>query len=68
MALRLVAFLTGFGLSILGGVSCIMYLNLLTAGFTVQEYVQFVFERVECYLLAAGILLMTAALYFPTRQ
>ena len=68
MALRLVAFLIGFGLSILGGVSCIMYLNLLTAGFTIQEYFEFVFERTECYLLAAGVLMMTAAIYFPTRQ
>ncbi|GLY11296.1 hypothetical protein [Bacillus badius] len=68
MALRLVAFLIGFGWSILGGVSCIMYLNLLTAGFSIGEYVQFVSERVECYLLAAGIFMMTVAIYFPTRQ
>lgn len=67
MAIRLVVFLTGFGLSILGGVSCIMYLNLLTAGFTVEEYIRFISERAECYLLAAGIVMMTIAIYFPTR-
>ncbi|KAB7704984.1 hypothetical protein F9802_15600 [Bacillus aerolatus] len=68
MAIRLVAFLTGFGLSILGGVSCIMYLNLLAAGFTIREYIQFILERTECYLLVAGFLMMTVSIYFPTRQ
>ncbi|MFK2825820.1 hypothetical protein QYG89_09070 [Bacillus sp. B190/17] len=68
MAIRLVIFLTGFGLSVLGGVSCIMYLNLLAAGLTVQGYIDFILERTECYLLAAGIVMMTAAIYFPTRR
>ncbi|WP_039233474.1 hypothetical protein [Bacillus thermotolerans] len=68
MAIRLVMFLTGFGLCVLGGVSCIMYLNLLETGFTMKEYIQFISNQTECYLFIAGLVMMTISIYFPTRQ
>ncbi|WP_203364187.1 hypothetical protein [Bacillus sp. REN10] len=65
MAFRLALFLIGFGFSVLGGVSCIMYLNVLTAGWTLKEYIAFILERSECYLFIIGFVLMAVSLYFP---
>lgn len=67
MAFRLALFLIGFGLTVLGGVSCIMYLNLLTAGWTLKEYASFIIGRSECYLLIIGFVLMAISIYFPSK-
>ncbi|WP_100330580.1 hypothetical protein [Bacillus xiapuensis] len=67
MAIRLTVFLVGFGLAVLGGVSCIMYLNLLTTGMSLGEYIGFITSRSECYLLAAGFVLMAVSIYYPSK-
>ncbi|SDZ74922.1 hypothetical protein SAMN05421743_10149 [Thalassobacillus cyri] len=51
-------FLVGFGFTVSGGISLISYMNLLPAGFTWLEYLQFVQTRSECWLFPIGIILM----------
>ncbi|WP_046175379.1 hypothetical protein [Domibacillus indicus] len=56
--MKFVLFLTGFGLAVSGGISFIMYLNLLEAGMTWSDYFFFTLHRPECYLFFLGWLLM----------
>ncbi|GGD18076.1 hypothetical protein N780_03355 [Pontibacillus chungwhensis BH030062] len=59
-------FLVGFGFAVSGGVTIIAYLNFLPAGFSWMDYLIFIKERPECYLLPFGILFITIAVYlFP---
>ncbi|EFV78845.1 hypothetical protein M4D56_04870 [Cytobacillus oceanisediminis] len=65
MLFRAFWLLTGFGISVSGGVSVIGYLNLLTTGHTFKEYLYFIISRPECYLLPIGIIIITLSIYFP---
>ena len=59
---RLFFFLIGFGLTIIGFVYIIMYLNLMTIGYNFLEYVNFIIRRIECLNAFFGILLMFLSL------
>ncbi|MDQ0198181.1 hypothetical protein [Neobacillus ginsengisoli] len=65
MAVRIIFFLIGYWLAVYGGVITIAYLNLLTIGFGFKEYLEFITGRVECYLLAIGIIIITVSIYIP---
>ncbi|MGR3763538.1 hypothetical protein [Rossellomorea sp. NS-SX7] len=68
MVFRMFILFIGFGLAVSGGVSLIIYLNLLTTGMTILEYLLFVSTRVECYLFLVGILIITLTIYLPRRK
>ncbi|MCC5804495.1 hypothetical protein [Rossellomorea vietnamensis] len=68
MVVQLLGLFIGFGLAVSGGVSLIMYLNLLTTGMTFADYIVFVSTRVECYLFLLGILVITLSIYIPRRK
>ena len=51
-------FLIGFGLTVIGFIYIISYLNLLTIGYNFFEYVNFIIRRIECLNAVIGILLM----------
>jgi hypothetical protein len=57
--------LTGFGFTVVGGVSVIAYLNLLTAGYSYREYFLYIKERPECYLSLCGLLFLYLAISMP---
>lgn len=50
--------LVGFVLALIGGITLVAYLNLLTVGFSVQEYLIFVAKRVETYLFIIGLFMI----------
>ncbi len=58
MLVRVFLFLTGFGLTVIGSVYIISYLNLLTIGYNFLEYVNFISRQLECLYFALGIILM----------
>ena len=60
---RIFFFLFGFGLMTLGFVYIILYLNLLNTGYTFPEYVNFIINRVECYLPLIGFIIINLSLY-----
>ncbi|MCZ0755970.1 hypothetical protein [Anoxybacillus sp. J5B_2022] len=66
--MRVFSYLVGFGLSVIGGVTSIAYLNLLTGERGWLEYFRFISTRIECYLLPIGMLIMWLSLYFPSQQ
>ncbi|ENH96174.1 hypothetical protein J416_12222 [Gracilibacillus halophilus YIM-C55.5] len=60
--LHALLFLVGFGLSISGGVSIILYLNFIPAGLSFLDYLIIMQTKIECYFFLFGILLMGLAL------
>lgn len=62
MLIRIFFFLIGFGLSIIGFVYIISYLNLLTIGYNFLEYVNFISRRFECLCALFGIIMMSLAI------
>ncbi|MDZ5470343.1 hypothetical protein SM124_01145 [Bacillus sp. 31A1R] len=68
MIFRLFILIIGFGIAVSGGISTIAYLNLLTTGHGLMEYLSFITHRAECYLLPIGIVVITISIYFPKRK
>ncbi|WP_117170880.1 hypothetical protein [Paraliobacillus sediminis] len=58
----LLLFLIGFGLAVAGGVTIILYINLIPAGLTWIDYFMFIQTRAECYLFLLGIIMITLAI------
>jgi len=54
--LRIFLFLIGFGLTLIGSLYIISYLNLLTIGYNFLEYVKFIISRIECWNIVIGFL------------
>jgi hypothetical protein len=52
-------------MAVSGGISTVAYLNLLTLGYGVLEYVKFIIQRPECILLPIGIITITISIYYP---
>lgn len=64
MPFRILVFLVGFGLTIIGMSYIIMYLNLLTLGYNFFKYVNFIIRRIECLNFIFGVLLMLFSLFY----
>ena len=62
---RLLFFLLGFGLTVIGLVYIISYLNLLTIGYNFIQYVNFIIRRIECLYAVFGLIIMFATIYYP---
>ena len=60
---RVLLFLIGFGLSVLGFTFIITYLNLTTIGYSFFDYIKFIVRRLECVLAVVGIILINISLY-----
>ena len=55
-------FLIGFGLTVIGFIYIISYLNLLTIGYNFFEYVNFIIRRIECIYTVIGFILITVSI------
>ncbi|MCE7794876.1 hypothetical protein K8O68_21030 [Salipaludibacillus sp. CUR1] len=58
----------GFALAVFGGVSLVAYLNLLTVGYSLQNFLLFLVQRIETYMFAAGIFIIWIIVYFPMKR
>lgn len=65
MITRLTTFLIGFGLSTIGFVFIISYLNIITIGYNFIEYVNFIIRRPECLIGPIGLLITFLSIYLP---
>lgn len=63
MLLRMFIFLIGFGLTIIGFIYIILYMNLMTIGYTFLEYVNFIIRRYECLYALFGLIIMTLVIF-----
>ena len=60
---RIFFFLLGFGLMTVGFVYIILYLNLLTIGYSFLNYVNFIIRRIECYFSLIGLIIINLSIY-----
>lgn len=63
MILRILFFLIGFGLSIIGFVYTISYLNLLSLGYNFLDYVNFIIRRIECLYALFGLIIIFLSIF-----
>lgn len=63
MFIRILIFLIGFGLTVIGSIYIIIYMNLMTIGYTFNEYVNFIIRRYECCYAVVGFILMTLVIF-----
>ena len=63
MMVRIFFFLLGFGLMVIGSMYIIIYLNLMTIGYTFLEYVNFISRRIECWFLIIGLIIISLAIF-----
>lgn len=61
---RIFFFLLGFGLSVIGFMYMIIYLNLFAMGYSIIDYLVFVFTRTECIFGIIGFLIVTIAIFY----
>ena len=61
--LKMMFFLIGFGLSIIGFMYIIMYLNYLEIGYNFGEYINFISRRFECILAPIGIIIISIVVF-----
>lgn len=64
---RVITFLIGFGLMIIGFAYIIMYCNLTTIGYNFNEYVHFIIRRLECWYSVIGLVVIALTIYIPRR-
>ena len=62
MLVRYFFFLLGFGLTIIGFMYIIIYLNLMSIGYNFLEYVKFISSRLECLNALIGIIIMVVTI------
>ena len=55
---KIFIFLLGFGLTVVGFVYIISYLNLMTIGYNFLYYVNFIIRRIECLYSVVGLILI----------
>lgn len=65
MLARIFFFLIGFGLTVIGFVYIISYLNLMEFGYSFFEYVHFISSRIECLYAVIGIIIIFLDIFIP---
>ncbi|WP_084034903.1 hypothetical protein [Anaerobacillus alkalilacustris] len=68
MIIRFFVLLVGFGLAVIGGISMIAFLNLLTAGYSFVYYLKFIGMRVELHLFIIGLVMIIISIYGPSSR
>ncbi len=66
--MRIFFFLLGFGLTVIGSTYFLIYLNLFTVGFTVEEYFRYTIRRPECLFAIFGLFVMSIACFWKEKK
>ncbi len=66
--IRILFFLIGFGLMVIGSVYLITYLNLLSMGFGMSSYWSFILKRIECFFLPIGFLITSLSIFMKGKN
>lgn len=62
---RLFFLFIGFGLTVIGSIYIISYLNLMTLGYNFTDYVHFICGQIECLNAVIGIVIILLSIYLP---
>ena len=60
---RMFFFLLGFGFMVIGFTYIITYLNILSMGYSLLDYFEFIISRVECWFSIVGFLLVFLTIF-----
>lgn len=66
--IRIFFFLLGFGLSVIGFMYMLLYLNLLSMGYTKIEYIAFIMKQSECIIGIIGIIMISLTIFYKGRK
>ena len=61
--MKIILFLFGFGLSVIGFMYIIAYLNYLSIGYSFWEYLKYIFTHFECLLSLIGIVIICFVIF-----
>ena len=61
MLKKIFLFLVGYLLMVIGFIYIILYINLLSFGYSLGEYIGYVFTRFECLVLIIGFIFIILA-------
>ncbi|MBP3765890.1 MAG: hypothetical protein J6G98_01745 [Bacilli bacterium] len=65
MIKKILLFLFGYSLTLIGLIYVISYLNILALGYNFLFYVKFIFRRIECLYTLIGLILIILSIYLP---
>ncbi len=63
MFLRIILFFLGAIFMLIGNFYIVVYINLFSFGYTITEYLEYIFTRYECYFTFLGIVLIILSVY-----
>ncbi|GAE35448.1 hypothetical protein [Halalkalibacter akibai] len=66
--IRLFFVFCGFIFAVVGGISILAYLNLLTTGYGFGMYLEFIVRSIEFYVFIIGVVMIIAAITVPSRN
>jgi hypothetical protein len=66
--IRLFFVFCGFVFAVVGGISILAYLNLLTTGYRFSMYLHFIVRSIEFYVFIIGVVMIIAAIAVPTKN
>ena len=61
---RVFFFLLGFGMSVIGFMYMMLYLNLMTMEYSFSEYIVFILKRIECIFGLIGLVVVTITIFY----
>lgn len=62
--IRIFFFLLGFGFSVIGFMYMIIYFNLFTIGYSIFDYINYIFRRPECVLGVVGFIIIFLTIFY----
>ena len=65
MVARIITFLFGYALTLIGLIYIISYMNLFSLGYNFMFYVKFIFRQIECLYTFIGFIIMAISIYIP---
>ena len=68
MFFRIIIFLFGIIFTIIGMVNLILYLNLLSFGYSFLEYVNFIIRKFECISLFIGLIIIWISISYRRKN
>ena len=61
--IRILTFLLGFGFMVIGLTYVITYLNLLSMGYSFNNYLNFICRRGECLIALLGLIIVSIVIF-----
>ena len=68
MFFRIICFFMGILFTVTGFVSLILYLNLLSIGYSFFEYVNFIIRRIEVLSLFIGMFMLFVSIFYRRKD